>query len=124
MPAVGRNDPCPCGSGNKYKKCCLKLQSTSDLPAELQRALAWHQLDNEQTDQVMNWLRRAHPEWMHAAQDHIVKDAYVPQDTLAQFVLQFLLWHYVARDDDDGPVVLQYLLEKGRGLDKDWAIPC
>ena len=18
-----RNDPCPCGSGNKYKKCCL-----------------------------------------------------------------------------------------------------
>jgi SEC-C motif-containing protein len=20
---VGRNDPCPCGSGAKYKKCCL-----------------------------------------------------------------------------------------------------
>ncbi|WP_422361412.1 SEC-C metal-binding domain-containing protein [Reichenbachiella sp.] len=19
----GRNDPCPCGSGEKYKKCCL-----------------------------------------------------------------------------------------------------
>ncbi len=19
---IGRNDPCPCGSGNKYKKCC------------------------------------------------------------------------------------------------------
>ncbi|MEX0775562.1 MAG: SEC-C metal-binding domain-containing protein [Phycisphaeraceae bacterium] len=23
-PKVGRNDPCPCGSGRKYKKCCLK----------------------------------------------------------------------------------------------------
>ena len=22
-PLVGRNDPCPCGSGRKYKKCCL-----------------------------------------------------------------------------------------------------
>ena len=22
--SVGRNDPCPCGSGKKYKKCCLK----------------------------------------------------------------------------------------------------
>ena len=22
--AVGRNDPCPCGSGQKYKKCCGK----------------------------------------------------------------------------------------------------
>jgi uncharacterized protein YecA (UPF0149 family) len=21
---VGRNDPCPCGSGRKYKKCCGK----------------------------------------------------------------------------------------------------
>ncbi len=21
--AIGRNDPCPCGSGKKYKKCCL-----------------------------------------------------------------------------------------------------
>jgi len=20
---VGRNDPCPCGSGKKYKKCCM-----------------------------------------------------------------------------------------------------
>lgn len=22
MANVGRNDPCPCGSGKKYKKCC------------------------------------------------------------------------------------------------------
>ncbi|MCB1113140.1 MAG: SEC-C domain-containing protein [Chlamydiia bacterium] len=21
---VGRNDPCPCGSGKKYKQCCIK----------------------------------------------------------------------------------------------------
>jgi uncharacterized protein YecA (UPF0149 family) len=22
---AGRNDPCPCGSGKKFKKCCLNL---------------------------------------------------------------------------------------------------
>jgi SWIM/SEC-C metal-binding protein len=22
-PMIGRNDPCPCGSGKKFKKCCL-----------------------------------------------------------------------------------------------------
>jgi hypothetical protein len=22
LPAAGRNDPCPCGSGRKYKRCC------------------------------------------------------------------------------------------------------
>ncbi len=26
-PKTGRNDPCPCGSGKKYKKCCLKKLS-------------------------------------------------------------------------------------------------
>jgi len=24
QPGAGRNDPCPCGSGKKYKKCCGK----------------------------------------------------------------------------------------------------
>jgi uncharacterized protein YecA (UPF0149 family) len=23
-PKVGRNDPCPCGSGKKFKRCCLQ----------------------------------------------------------------------------------------------------
>ena len=22
MPSPGRNDPCPCGSGKKFKRCC------------------------------------------------------------------------------------------------------
>jgi SWIM/SEC-C metal-binding protein len=22
LPKAGRNDPCPCGSGKKFKKCC------------------------------------------------------------------------------------------------------
>jgi hypothetical protein len=26
-PKVGRNEPCPCGSGKKYKKCCLNKNS-------------------------------------------------------------------------------------------------
>ncbi len=32
---VGRNDRCPCGSGNKYKKCCLlqmRRETASSLP--------------------------------------------------------------------------------------------
>lgn len=24
IPLAGRNEPCPCDSGKKYKKCCLK----------------------------------------------------------------------------------------------------
>ena len=28
---VGRNDPCPCGSGLKYKKCCLRLNKAPNM---------------------------------------------------------------------------------------------
>ena len=44
---IGRNDPCPCGSGKKYKKCCLekhaaeeraKAQTATQAAAEARRA--------------------------------------------------------------------------------------
>ena len=30
-PKIGRNDPCPCGSGKKYKKCCLLKSGDANL---------------------------------------------------------------------------------------------
>jgi hypothetical protein len=30
MTTVGRNDPCPCGSGRKFKHCCLRVQDSED----------------------------------------------------------------------------------------------
>ena len=32
---IGRNDPCPCGSGIKYKKCCANKQKAGDQRARL-----------------------------------------------------------------------------------------
>lgn len=29
---VGRNDPCPCGSGNKFKRCCIRKGSIRASP--------------------------------------------------------------------------------------------
>lgn len=31
---IGRNDPCPCGSGKKYKKCCISIRDIADNPVE------------------------------------------------------------------------------------------
>ncbi len=31
---IGRNDQCHCGSGKKYKKCCMNKE-TSPVPAEV-----------------------------------------------------------------------------------------
>ena len=30
MDKTGRNDPCPCGSGKKYKKCCLPKHEAAE----------------------------------------------------------------------------------------------
>jgi len=33
MSKIGRNDPCPCGSGRKYKKCCLQKDNADGAEA-------------------------------------------------------------------------------------------
>ena len=33
---IGRNEPCPCGSGKKYKNCCLAKKSSTPLAQKLQ----------------------------------------------------------------------------------------
>jgi len=35
MQKAGRNDPCPCGSGKKYKKCCEMKQKHKKLSADI-----------------------------------------------------------------------------------------
>jgi len=44
MKKTGRNDPCPCGSGKKYKHCCLQAEPTqalSDRSEAVPRAIDW-----------------------------------------------------------------------------------
>jgi hypothetical protein len=40
-PRTGRNDPCPCGSGKKYKRCCLPQHEAAARDAAA-RALLWN----------------------------------------------------------------------------------
>ncbi len=54
MQKVGRNDPCPCGSGKKYKKCCeekvkhKKFEATvlSHAPEQVQSATEVSKVSN------------------------------------------------------------------------------
>jgi hypothetical protein len=60
MSALGRNDPCPCGSGKKYKKCCLAKDAPAPgafTAAERQSAL----------EGLFRFSRRADLDETHAA---------------------------------------------------------
>jgi hypothetical protein len=50
---VGRNDPCPCGSGKKFKKCCLNSESPNEVPSGL------HQLDPREPEIALSVLKQA-----------------------------------------------------------------
>lgn len=64
---VGRNDPCPCGSGKKYKKCCLASEagapSGTSKPLGTRESLGSEDkiLDDMQGDlqQLSQWSREA-----------------------------------------------------------------
>lgn len=59
---IGRNDPCPCGSGKKHKKCCLgssiprPIRPTS-IPAELIRKIREHERDETERRQKFGEVR-------------------------------------------------------------------
>jgi hypothetical protein len=52
---AGRNDPCPCGSGLKYKKCCLPKQEKL-----LERLGSRRELDSLARQKAVEWLNEFH----------------------------------------------------------------
>ena len=50
----GRNDPCPCGSGKKYKQCCLNKRPSSATAASVNQ-------------QLQHALRLAHAHFQHGS---------------------------------------------------------
>jgi len=62
---VGRNDPCPCGSGKKYKKCCLD-KARAEPTREPGRA-AFHDLDDRLVKEVHAFaVKRFGDAWKNA----------------------------------------------------------
>lgn len=62
---VGRNDPCPCGSGKKYKKCCLPKQQPVVDPVDAisQNAVTAIKAKRyEEAEKLCQQLLRAYPE--------------------------------------------------------------
>jgi len=55
VPTPGRNDPCPCGSGRKYKQCCLRAVAEIDV--------RWRRLREAEGELVPDVLNFALERW-------------------------------------------------------------
>lgn len=108
LPKVGRNDPCPCGSGRKYKKCHLAADEAERAP-ERQRARD-HELDHELSDRLGDYaMERFGDEWGDFLLD------FLDPEEANMIALQWSLYHYLV----EGRTVLAwYLEEHGRRLSR------
>ncbi len=66
---IGRNDPCPCGSGRKYKKCHLDADASAPAPPTLPEVLA---LDRRMMQALDRFADARYPGIVRRAEDIFV----------------------------------------------------
>ncbi len=83
MAKIGRNDTCPCGSGKKYKRCCLGAPvamelaaTTANAPTEAHPELCPCCVDelNERADHVVDELLAGHVDEAEALCHDFLRD--------------------------------------------------
>jgi hypothetical protein len=107
-PKVGRNDPCPCGSGKKYKKCHLASDEATRA-SESERA-GDHDLDGELVGELREYaIARFGLEWSRFTQD------FVDSSETLQLAVPWSVYQYRVQ----GQSMLEwYLEEHGRRLSR------
>jgi len=110
---VGRNDPCPCGSGRKYKKCCLGKEAI--LPPRPSGAEA------RLRERLFEYARRLPSGEFERALSIFWKGRFDPRERLMTFeeeegpaFLEWLIYDY--RLKTGRTVVEQFLIERGTRL--------
>ncbi|KXH84093.1 YecA family protein [Sporosarcina sp. HYO08] len=91
---IGRNDPCPCGSTKKYKRCCaLKKEVTKDqlIDEELERVLQSYYESVVRQPRELAELNRYEREWVEKLGDQ------VSRSEIEQSVIEYYM--FIARQD-------------------------
>jgi SEC-C motif/Antitoxin Xre/MbcA/ParS C-terminal toxin-binding domain len=119
---IGRNDPCPCGSGKKYKHCCLPGYAPSIDHVWARQ----HEESDRLTREITRFaLRKFEDRIYEAWQDFNMRDFPKPLDEAADerqiFMPYFLFqWNPDARSTiargQGGVVARWYMLEKSKQL--------
>lgn len=112
-PKVSRNQSCPCGSGLKYKKCCLDKDTARPHPAS--NVAPIHQLDERLVADMIRFARlRCEDAWELAADDFVNEAAALPL---------FFPWLVYGFHFEGHTIVDRYLEERGRSLsakEREW----
>lgn len=99
--STGRNDPCPCGSGRKFKKCHGALAADVRASPEVARATALKARDVVLGERLMTFARAQYgPRWLQESLDAVGSLADVDlSEAEMPFVVPWLLYF---QPDPDG----------------------
>ncbi len=137
MARIGRNDPCPCGSGKKYKKCCIDkpLVSKADgtvtvmddqtLQAKTNLEQGYGCFYSGKEEEALQYWQ---PLWDDYVKDELLStplkdfDAHVPShEFMANWFIEYpmVLQNKIRGDAGCGEQLLQYcdsMLKNGKGI--------
>jgi hypothetical protein len=110
---TGRNDPCPCGSGKKYKHCCLKKEAEGKSEA-IGRDRSWDTM----MDKLLDFSREARfQQELQSAFDLFWNRTYTIEEINSLDPMQamnFLDWYaHDYRTAVDGRRIVEIFLDEG-----------
>jgi len=116
---VGRNDPCPCGSGRKYKKCCGAVRQTSARSAQ---RLEWDDaiaalIRFANRDEFGEFLEASADTFLVRAAEDLEDRAYADEVSAGETDTAIMLWSlYDVEVEPDACLVDLFLRRKSRTL--------
>ncbi|WP_034764395.1 YecA family protein [Rossellomorea vietnamensis] len=103
MSTVGRNEPCPCGSGKKYKKCCENVVNID--------ALVSQELDVLQA-QLYDFIATAQSAEMEESYHHYLSKMDLMQADPDIYEMAFVSWYGATQKDADGVRLIERFVDK------------
>ncbi|MGA9287030.1 MAG: SEC-C metal-binding domain-containing protein, partial [Anaerobacillus sp.] len=88
MQKTKRNDPCPCGSGKKYKKCCMKSENAQD---QLEEQLYTQELYTIQA-QLVEYAMSQHDEKMVSLANDLFNRYEIPKNLEEAYMHGIFPW--------------------------------
>jgi hypothetical protein len=113
----GRNDPCPCGSGKKYKKCCLSSTYTAKGKEDSIR--------ERLVQDLLEFFRKNHDDSFDDAYPEFWEDfnpeEHLDENTLPMADINFWEWivHDYLIDDENKKSLIDFFMESNKKLSSD-----
>ncbi|MFY0527414.1 SEC-C metal-binding domain-containing protein [Archangium gephyra] len=114
MHTPGRNEPCPCGSGQKYKRCCAGKDAAAARPMAAPGA-PLHERDETLVRKMVRYASgRFGGDWLgEAAEAFFEEPGFLPEYPQTQLFMPWAVHHW---EVEGRPVREWFLEEKGAAL--------